>query len=179
MPAIGRLSDDLGVRNFRDGKLIIQDGTPSTPNQLEILGAEGDFNFTEVENTNIIMSRGKIAGRTTGDEEALSITFSFKFEQWSYEAGEGVDPAIYGISPVDALKQRGGAAAWVSTAACGPYSVDLILEIDNACGGVGKEVLTFQKFHADSIDFSEGDEFNTISVTGTALVSSPVRTWES
>lgn len=179
MPAIGRLSDDLGVRNLRNDILIIQDGTTPTPNQLEILGAEGDLTFTEVDNTNMIMSRGVIVGRTQGDQEGMSVSFSFKFEQWSYENGQGTDPVTYGISPVDALKQRGGAAAWVSTAACGPYSVDLVLKIANVCGGSGTEVLTFEKFHADSVDFSEGDEFNTISVTGTCIAISPVRTWES
>lgn len=170
--AIGR-GDDLGVRNFRDGQLIVKDGSP-VPNQLEILGAEGDLSFTETDNTFPILSRGIIAARSQGDQTQMTLTFSAKFEQWSYETGEST-----GVSPADAFKQRGGAASWVSTAPCGPYSVDVLYKAADVCGTGGKEVLIFPKAHADSIQFSEGSEYNTLSFTATCLAASPIRSWES
>ena len=170
--AIGR-KDNLAVRNLRDGLLIIQDGS-GTPNQLEILGAEGDLEFTDVDETFVIRSRGKIVGRSQGDEAEMTVNFTLKFEQWAYDDGEST-----GVSVADALRQRNGASAWVSTDTCGPYSVDLIYKATNVCGGAGKEVLTFKKFHANTINFSEGDEFNTLRVEGNSLLSAPERTWEA
>lgn len=170
--AIGR-GDDLGVRNFRNGQLIVKDGSP-VPNQLEILGADGDLNFTETDATFPILSRGVIIARSQGDQTQMTLNFTVKFEQWSYETG-----ASTGVSPVDAFKQRGGAASWVSTAPCGPYSVDVVYKATDVCGTGGKEVLTFPKAHADQVDFSEGDEYNTLVFTGTCLASSPERSWES
>lgn len=169
---IGR-GDDLGIRNFRNGQLIVQDGSP-VPNQLEILGAEGDLSFTETDATFPILSRGVIIARSQGDQTQMSVTFTAKFEQWSYETGEST-----GISPVDAFKQRGGASSWISTAPCGPYSVDIIYKAVDVCGTGGKEVLLFPRAHADSIQFTEGDEYNTLNFTATCLAAAPTRSWEN
>lgn len=171
---IGRINgnDDLGVRNFRDGKIIVQDGS-GTPNQLELLGAEGDLNFTVADDAFLIYSRGVIVGRSQGDQQAMSISFTIKFEQWAYESVSD------GISPYDAMKGKNNASSWVSTAACGPYSVDMIYQATNACAGAGLEQLVFPDTHFSSVNFAEGSEYNTISAQGTSLASEPTRTWVS
>jgi hypothetical protein len=160
------------TRNLRDGKLIIRDATPVTPLELVVSCSEGDFNWTETKTTAIIKNRGKIDHRKGMDEEAVPISFSVKFEQYAYASG-----AATGISVRDALRGENGASAWISTDACGPFVVDLILEIVDPCSEDGdKEVLTFAKFHADTIQISEGDTYNTMNVSGVALVSAPTRT---
>lgn len=170
---VGRLSDDPGFRNFRDGEIIIRDGS-AVPKELTLLGAEGDFTFTETANTFNILIRGKIISRTQGDEEQVSLSVTIKFEQWSHESGSN-----QGISPRDAFKGVGGASDWVSTAPCGPFSVDLIYKAKDVCGTGGKEVLLFPQVHADTITFNEGDETNTLAFEGTSLVPVPERSWEA
>lgn len=163
----------MSIRNMRDGTIIIQDGS-AIPKTLTIPVSEGDFSFTDNENTFIIMNRGRIYGRKLGDESTTQISFTAKFEQWSYAAG-----ASTGISIRDALRGEGGASDWVSTDdACGPFAVDIIFKIADPCNATNFEVLTFENFHAAQINFREGGEFNSLSVSGEALVESPTRTWE-
>jgi len=170
---VGRLTDNPGFRNFRDGEVIIRDGS-AVPKELTLLGAEGDLSFTEVRNTFPILVRGKIVGRTQGDEEQMSVSLTIKFEQWAYESDSD-----QGISPRDAMRGVNGASDWVSTAPCGPHSFDLIYKMKDVCGTGGKEVLILRQVHADTIPFNEGDETNTIRLEGTALVAEPDREWEN
>lgn len=162
---------EISVRNFRQGCLLVRDGS-GVANELIITAAEGDLNFKETDTTFVVKNRGKIAGRSQGDEDQMTVSFTIKFEQWSFLSGESD-----GVSPRDALKGEYGASDWVSTAPCGPYSVDLIYQIEDVCGTGGIEELTFPRFHADTVTFDEGDEFNTLKVEGTCLASKPIRAW--
>ena len=158
------------TRNLRDGTLIIRDGT-ATPNTLTIPIMDGDLSFKVVQPSFILRNRGKIDSRKQADQEALDISFSFKFEQWSYADGNS------GISVPDAFQQIGGAVNWNSTDPnCGPFAVDLVFRMTDPCNLAAYEQLVFSNFHADSLDFKEGSEANTVSVTGKALIFKPVRT---
>lgn len=159
------------TRNLRDGKIILQDGS-STPKTLEIPISAGDFAFTLNSPTFIIMNRGKINSRKNGDEMPTDLSFSVFFEQWSYGNG-----SASGISVADCFQGVGGASDWVSTDPCGPFSISIVFEMDNPCAVGEKEVLTFGKFHADTIAFKEGNEYNTLSITGKALQQKPTRTY--
>lgn len=160
-------------RNLRDGLLTILDGTTPTPLSLEIPLQTGDLNFTEMNNVITVKNRGALAYRRQGDEEEVSLSFSFKFVQWSYANGSAT-----GISPVDALKRRGGASAWISAGpTCGPYAVNLKFSIVNPCVSGDKEILTFEDFVATDIKFSEGAEANTLTVTGRSFRTKPNRTY--
>lgn len=161
------------TRNLRHGSLIIRDGTTPTALQLIMPIMDGDLDFTITYPTFLVMNRGKIDHKRAGDEVEIDINFSFKFEQWSYASG-----AATGISPVDALTKKGGAAAWVSTGpSCGPYSVDLLFRLTNPCNDTEYEQLLFPAFNVTSLNFKEGSEFDTISVTGKALAFEPTRTY--
>lgn len=163
------------TRNLRDSTLVLVDGTTPTPNELTIVLDNGNLAFTETANVQTIYNRGKIAHRREGDETEMEVSFTIKFVQWSYNAG-----ASDGISVPDALKNRGGAASWESTdASCAPFAVDLQFRIGNPCEEGSDEVLTFPKFTVTSMAFSEGEEFNTIAVTGRSLAATPIRTYEA
>lgn len=158
------------TRNLRHATLTIKDAGVNT---LLIPIMDGDLDFTIQKNIQRVMNRGRIDHKRDGDEVEMDIKFSFKFEQWSYSAG-----ASTGVSPVDALTKAGGASAWVSTgASCGPYSVDLVYSIANPCNTSEHEVLTFTGFTVENINFKEGGDANTITVSGKAQITAPNRTY--
>jgi len=160
------------TRNLRNGKLILQDGTAVTPNQLIIPIMDGDLDFTVTIPTFTVKNRGKIDHKRSGDEMEIDVKFSFKFEQWTNAS------ANTGISPSDALLQKGGAAAWVSTGpSCGPFAIDLIYRVTDPCNALNYEQIVFTAFNPETLNFKEGSEFNTISVSGKSLSNTPVRTW--
>ena len=158
------------TRNLRDGIIRVMDGT-GTPKTLKIKISEGDFSFKVNTPNFIVMNRGVIDSRKKGDETPSDISFTVKFEQWSF------DNADAGISIYDALKGVGGANDWVSTDGCGPFAVDIMFELINPCDTTKSEKLTFLKFSADSVDFKEGNETNTLTVSGKALVGEPNRSY--
>lgn len=161
------------TRNLRDGSIIIKDGSGS-PKTLTIPISEGDFAFTVNKPTFVVMNRGVIDSRKSGDQTPTDISFSSKFEQWSYASG-----ASTGLSVRDVIDGTAAAVAagWVSTDACGPWSVTIEFRIADPCNAGHYEALTFSKFHADSVQFKEGNEYNTLSLSGRALVPEPARTY--
>lgn len=169
------------TKNLRDGVITLRDGTTPTPNELELVLDEGDLSFTRTRNKITVRDRGRLSHRRTGDEQEVEVSFSAK-----YTRGYGdTDPASTQPTLADALQGVRSAATWVSTEdtaagalpMAGPtgselFSVDLEFVINDPTGGKS-ETITFLGFHADTIAFSEGDEYNTISVSGTALMTEP------
>jgi hypothetical protein len=163
----------LHTRNLRDSSIKLVDGTTPTALELLIELDGGDLAFTETNNVTTIKNRGRISHRRIGDEEEMEVSFSAKFVQWSYSEG-----AATGISPMDALKKRGGAAAWVSTdEACAPFAVDLHFIIADPCNAGMYETLVFPKFTVTSMAFSEGDDSDMVRITGRSLATAPTRTY--
>jgi hypothetical protein len=158
-------------RNFRDGLLVIEDGT-GTPLYLKIPVMDGNVAFTEHTNKAVVKNRGKLYSRRQGDEVEVDVSFDVTFTQYSYANG-----AATGISPNDALNKTGGAAAWVSTdTACDIYAVTLVLVITDPEDNTKAETLKFTKFSADTVQFKEGDP-NKLTVSGKAFVTRAVRTY--
>ena len=162
------------TRNLRHGTLILRDGTLPTPNLMTIPIMDGDLDFTITIPTFVVKNRGRIDHKRVGDETEVDIKFSFKFEQWEYQN------ANTGVSPADALLQKGGAANWISSGpSCGPYAVDLVYRIADPCNANNYEELVFAAFNPETLNFKEGSEFNMISVSGKALDFLPDRAWVS
>lgn len=157
------------TRNLRNATILIKDGASNT---LEIPISSGDLAFTEKHPTFIIKNRGRIDSRKGGDEMETDVSFSFLFEQYAFASGAAV-----GISVLDALKGINGAATWVSTDACGPFSVNIQFKVEDPCNAGHYEILTFQKFHGETFAFKEGNEADSVAVSGNALVPAPVRTY--
>lgn len=158
----------MSVKNLTHGAITIKDGgAGSAQNSLAIPVDEGNLEFTVRREAQTVMNRGSLYGFTEGVEEPVTLSFTIKFEEWLSDTS-GTP------SPVDALRQTGEAAAWVSTLACGPYCVDLYFLISPPAGcGETNEQLIFADFHADEIRFAEGEEYNTLVVSGKALVLAP------
>ncbi len=159
------------TKNLRDGIITIKDGAGS-PNTLEIILDTGDLNFTVAQEHIVVLDRGKLDHMRPGDEVAVAFTFSAKFVEWSGRTGSAGD-----VSVKDALKKEGNAAGWESTTDCDVYSVDLEFKIQNPCPGNESETLVFADAVCDNVVFAEGDEFNTLSFTGKALITSPASSY--
>ncbi len=161
------------TRNLRDGVMKISDGSGS-PKSLTIPIMDGDLTFEEHLPSAVIMNRGRIDSRKAGDDKPLTVSFSWKFEQFMYASGNAT-----GMSVRDALTGEGGAvgASWVSVDSCGPWAVDIEIEITNPCAPTEKEILKFPKFHPESLTFKEGKDTDTISTKGDCLAVKPTRTY--
>ena len=159
-------------RNLRDGIVILQDGTPSTPKQLIIPVMDGNLSFTEHRPKAMVMNRGKLYSKRSGNEMEVDLSFEVTFTQW------GFANASTGISVPDALNQRGGASDWVSAdpSACNVYAVNVLFQIADPEDGTKAELLTFNKVSHESIKFQEGDP-NKLTFTGKAFITTVVRTY--
>ena len=157
------------TRNKRDGRLILQDGS-GTPKELEVLFAEGDFTASEKTNIEQIKVRGVLINLRKGDDEAVAISFSVKFTEWTSS-----DDNVTSI--VDAMKGRGSAGPgqpneWISTNPdnCDLFFTRLIYDIKDTCNEEVYERFIFDQFVGEDISINEGDE-TTLSVSGIALQS--------
>ena len=160
------------VRNLVNGSLKLIDGTTPTPNELTIPIEEGNLSWTEDDTAPVIKNRGKLAGFADPIENAVELTWTMIFEEYTGKTTSGA-----AVSPVDFLKKKGAAAAFTGTRTCGPYTIDAEFTVakPSNCDDPleQKEVLTFADFHTNTIAFEEGEEMDTIVITGTALITTP------
>ncbi|MBL4884419.1 MAG: hypothetical protein JKY95_07780 [Planctomycetaceae bacterium] len=158
------------VRNLRDAELVLKDGTAVTPLSLTVLLDEGDLSWTEKVNTIEIKDRGSLSGGhlRKGDEESVTLSFSAKWTQLIGKAANAGDP----LQLYEFLTFASGAGI-TSTSADGEQET-LTLEftvLDPA--GVASEIVTFDKVYRESLSMSEGDDYNMITFSGRAFVTSP------
>ena len=151
--------------DIKDCTITIKDGT--TPaNSLEVKIGEGNLTYSERVNREYTKDRGLLDIVRDGDEEALELRIDAVWEYIKEDSGE--TPTIE-----DALKQRGGASAWVSVDAdtCQPYAVDIELEYAPDCTSDDKETLTFTEFRYEQCDHDL--RAGTISISGHCNVTQP------
>ena len=158
------------VRNLREAELVLKDGTAVTPLSLTVLLDEGDLSWTEKVNTIEIKDRGKLSGGhlRKGDDESVTLSFSAKWTQLIGKSANSGDP----LQLYEFLTFASGAGV-KSTSGDGEQET-LTLEftvLDPA--GVASEVVTFEKVYRESLSMSEGDDYNVISFSGRAFVTSP------
>ncbi len=137
----------------------ISDGTPTTPLSITLKIGEGNLTYEEKKNREYIKDRGILDGVRNGEEEPLEVDFSLV---WVFLRSNGAES----VTPEEALKQVGGAVAWVTTDTdtCQPYAVDITVTRDLNCGTTYGEIVTLEDFRYESIqhDFRAG----TLSVKG-------------
>lgn len=163
------------TRNLTGGAITLKDGTGS-PKTLLVPIDEGNLRFTRTRPAAIVKNRSALSHFTRTPDVEVPIQFTVKFTEWKGKGFTGANPSV-----VDALSQEGNAASWVSTSLCGPYTVDISFALANPCTGAvagtdQAEVLDFADFHADTIEFNEGPEYNTLVVSGRSLVTKPTST---
>lgn len=151
------------IKSLRDGTLTILDGT-GTPNETEIVVAEGDLSIKETHNVVPILNRGALHEIKVGDEAPVEVSFSMKFH--------GFQVADSGVNPYEALTHTGGASGYTSTRATTQVVCnDLRFELAGV-GGTTEETVTLSDFYVQDIEFTEGDP-NMLKVSGKAWVTAP------
>jgi hypothetical protein len=158
-------------RNLRHGSVVLKDG--DTPvNTLPLAIEEGDLSFTESKPGVAVKHRGGLDHWSKGEEIEVPVSFTIKFVEYVQKTGATVGvPST--ISPRDFL--MGAHADLVTTSGRNDaFTLTVEFTIANpALSGDQTEVLTFTKFKAESVEFSEGAEYNTLRVSGRALLTNP------
>jgi hypothetical protein len=141
------------------------DGITFLPCEIDIKIGDGNLTYSETKEYNYMLDRGDLDTVREGDQKPLDVSLEFVYEFVTTGTSEG-------ITPVDALKQIGGAADWVTASSdpCEPYAVDLIISHDPPCGSSQTETTTLPDFRYEKLDFSLKDA--TIAVSGKCNVVS-------
>lgn len=149
------------TKNLRDAELEIQSDTNVT-----VVLDEGDLRFTVHRNKINILDRGTLSHMRKGDEQPVDVSWTCKFIDFGIQSG--ATSSVY-----DILTQTGTASAYTGTNTDegDVYTTDLVFTI--TAPDAGTEVVTFTLFAIDTIEFAEGDEYNTLTVTGTAFITEP------
>lgn len=109
---------------------------------------EGNAVFTEHSAKDFKLDRGQLYTVKNADEQPVDLTVDAIWEYLTAVTGSST-PTVD-----DAMKRRGEASAWVSTAddQCQPYCVDV--EIWNApeCTEVENELIMFEEFYVETVD---------------------------
>ncbi len=147
----------MAVIDLKNATITLQDGTDGTPLFIELKVGDGTLQYTEKRNLEYKKNRGALDSVRLGDEEPVEVKFDFN---WEFLKGDG-DTTIE-----DALKRRGGAAAWVSTDddPCAPYTLDIIIEYIPPCSAVKKEIITLSDFRQEQLDHDP--KAGTVSCSG-------------
>lgn len=148
-------------RNLRDGTIAVRvdDNGSASEGISTVTIEEGDLTWTERRPASIYLDRGRLDHARKAPDEAVTLSFSMFHQDF-------IDYAA--PTPYEALKGIGDASAWISQEAeSDVYATDIKFTVTNPAGG-GSEVLSFDRFIAEDIVFSEGDP-NRISVSGRAI----------
>lgn len=150
------------VKNFRDGTILIEDGT-GTPLAVTVQYEAGDFSITGLNQGNVeattYLDRGEL-----GSVRKTSRTFpTFSFSAHMTDLSDNTDKLLY-----DAVNKTGAFASAVSTGgtASDVYMLKVTLTIEGTnFGDSADHVMIMNNCHL-SIDFAEGDP-NSFSLNGT------------
>ena len=150
------------VRNFRDGELVVNDGTPTTPLSLTLVLDLGNLTWTETEESAEILDRGRISGGQVRDGNDVPVELSF---------GIHVNQLIgFTEDPLDAkflyemVNNIGG--GFVSTLPAGQkFALEYVFTIDGPNAGIGTEIITFGYVYKATLEFAEGDS-NQLTFNG-------------
>jgi hypothetical protein len=135
------------------------------PQRLEVKIGEGNLTYSEKKEYEYLRDRGDLDTVKEGDEQPVEVSLEFVYE--FIRSSSGGD-----ITPVDAIKQIGGASAWISSDAdqCTPYAIDMRAKHCVPCGTDEDEDVLLQDFRWESLDYDLGSA--TIAVAGKCNISS-------
>ena len=152
----------LGAGTYLDGGVLT-----FAPQELTIKIGDGDLKYTEQDDFKYDLDRGDLDTVRQGDEKPMDVSLSFVYEHIT----TGTDELI---APMDAIKRRGGASEWVSSASdlCEPYAIDLFIVHTPPCGTAQKEITQFPDFRSDKREPSLKDSL--IQITGRCNAVEPI-----
>ena len=157
-------SPALGAGTYADSGVLT-----FAANQLDIKIGDGNVTYTENSEYEYDLDRDTLDSVRAGAEVPIDVSLDFVYEYITTGTGED-------ISPMDALKQKGGAALWVSSSSdpCEPYSVDVEIVHTPICTTAEIETTVFPDFRSESREVNFGDA--AVSVSGRCNVTEPTIT---
>ncbi len=167
----------LNTRNLTHGSISLQDGQ-TNKNTMAVALDSGDLSFTRSKQHVTVLNRGVLDHQSRGQETPVQLSFSLPFDAYSSKTTQavvaaGAGGAVTGYTVKDFLINGGG----LLTSGNGRndvFSTDALFTIANpAASGDENEILQFTDLVIDDVAFSEGEEFNTVTFTGTALLVEP------
>lgn len=137
------------------------------PQELSIKIGTGDITYTENNQYNYDLDRGDLDTVREGDEVPMDVTLNFTYEHITTGTSES-------IAPMDAIKRKGKASEWVSSATdkCEPYAVDVKVVHTPPCGTSEAETTIFPDFRSEkrSPSFSKSE----IAISGKCNATEPI-----
>ncbi len=154
----------LGAGTYADEGVVT-----FTANQLDIKIGDGNVTYTESNEYEYDLDRDLLDSVRAGAEVPIDVSLDFVYEFIVTGTGEA-------ISPMDALKMRGGAAEWRSSSSdpCEPYSIDIEIVHTPICVTAEIETTIFPDFRSESREVNIGDA--NVSVSGRCNVTEPTIT---
>jgi len=159
---------DKITRNLTDGKLTIYDYNET--NNVVVAIDEGDLNVVIHKPRRIVVARGTIKHIRSGDEVPCDVSFTMQFSEF-YTASD--------CTPYEILMREGNASAYLGTKSPdglkqGPqdYTTKIKFLLTDPGGG-NDEKLEFNHFAVEEINFSEGEEYSSLAISGRAMVTAP------
>jgi len=154
----------LGAGSYTQGDVIT-----FQPIELEIKIGDGNVTYTESSEFEYDLDRGVLDSVRSGDQVPMDVSLDFVYEYITTYTGES-------ISPMDALKQIGGASEWRSSSSdpCEPYAVDVEVVHTPICTTQAIESTVFPDFRSESREPDLGEA--AISVTGRCNATQPTIT---
>jgi hypothetical protein len=153
------------VKNFRDGIILIEDGT-GTPLAVTVQFEAGDFSLSGLNQGNIeattYLDRGEL-----GSVRKTSRTFpTFTFSAHMTDLSDATDKLIW-----DAVNKTGTFAAAVSTITNSDvYGLDCVINIEGTTLGEATDHTLTLVGNRITLDFAEGDP-NSFTLNGTCYGS--------
>lgn len=137
------------------------------PQEVTIKVGDGDVKYTEADEFIYDKDRGELDTVRRGDDVPMEVNFNFTYEHITTGTGET-------IAPMDAIKRRGSATEWVSSASdlCEPYAVDIEVTHAAPCGTSQDEITIFPDFRSEKREVSFKD--SNIAISGKCNVTEPI-----
>lgn len=137
------------------------DGSTGTgkPYKLDVKVGEGNLTFDETKAREYTLDRGKLSQVRNGNETPMDVSMDFIWEELKSNT-------ITRVTPIDALKQRVGAANWKSSDSdtCAPYALDIQIWYDPTCQTQLIEDIILPDFRYEKLNFDL--KAGTIKMTG-------------
>lgn len=136
------------------------------PRTLQLKVFEGRMSYVEKKERKYVLDRGKLGTVQNGDEVPVEVKIDVQLEFVTASSG-------LTATPEDVLKNRGEAAAWLTTDTdpCNPYCIDVEVEYDPTCSGVKREFLMLECFRNETGDHKLKD--GALMLSGKCNVTEP------
>lgn len=149
-------------QDLKNATIKIKDGDS---NEIEVKIGDGNVTFKESRPITYELDKGNLDTVREGDQVPVDVSLGFN---WEWVKSDGSEA----ITPVEALKKEGAAAAWVTSSsdACEPYAVDLEITLAPRCSdGTKGEVILLSDFRYEELNFDL--KAGQISCTGKCNVT--------